>query len=85
MKRKIIQYVGELEDDDLVLFVIEHLKDRKSPQKLVDELAQVRKLFNVLIDLSICRCRNTFFGQTLTGQNKSPLFPCMLGVFSHDD
>ncbi|GJJ12950.1 hypothetical protein Clacol_007197 [Clathrus columnatus] len=41
IKRKMTRYLGELEDDDLVMFVMEHLKDRKSAHKLVDELAQV--------------------------------------------
>ncbi|KAF8527025.1 hypothetical protein BU17DRAFT_39978 [Hysterangium stoloniferum] len=41
VKRKMTDYLGELEDDDLVMFVVEHLKDKKSPQKLVDELESV--------------------------------------------
>ena len=31
-------------DDDLVMFVIEHLKDRKGPSKLVEGLEPVRVL-----------------------------------------
>jgi len=37
-----VKYLGELEDDDLIMFVLEHLKDHKSPQKLVDGLEPVR-------------------------------------------
>ena len=42
MKREMIKYLGELEDDDLVMFVLEHLKDHKNPQKLVEGLEPVR-------------------------------------------
>ena len=42
VKREMIKYLGELEDDDLVMFVLEHLKDHKSPQKLVEGLEPVR-------------------------------------------
>jgi hypothetical protein len=37
-------YLGELDDDDLVMFVVEHLKDHKSPAKLVEGLEPVRLL-----------------------------------------
>jgi hypothetical protein len=39
-----IKYLGELEDDDVVMYVIEHLKDHKSPVKLVEGLEPVRML-----------------------------------------
>jgi hypothetical protein len=42
VKRLMVKYLGELEDDDLVMFVLEHLKDHKSPQKLVEGLEPVR-------------------------------------------
>jgi RNA-binding protein 25 len=42
IKRLMVKYLGELEDDDLIMFVLEHLKDHKSPQKLVDGLEPVR-------------------------------------------
>lgn len=42
VKREMIKYLGELEDDDLVMFVLEHLKDHKNPQKLVEGLEPVR-------------------------------------------
>ena len=43
--RKIEEYLGEI-DDDLVMFVIEHLKDRKGPAKLVEGLEPVRILLD---------------------------------------
>jgi RNA-binding protein 25 len=42
VKRQMMKYLGELEDDDLVMFVLEHLKDHKGPQKLVEGLEPVR-------------------------------------------
>lgn len=45
------KYLGELEDDDLVMFVLEHLKDHKGPQKLVEGLEPVRaSLVSQLVD-----------------------------------
>lgn len=41
VKRLMVKYLGELEDDDVVMFVIEHLKDHKSPAKLVEGLEPV--------------------------------------------
>ena len=41
VKRLMVKYLGELEDDDLIMFVLEHLKDHKSPQKLVEGLEPV--------------------------------------------
>lgn len=35
------KHLGELDDDDLVMFVVEHLKDHKGPQKLVEGLEPV--------------------------------------------
>lgn len=42
VKRQMTKYLGELEDDDLIMFVLEHLKDHKGPQKLVEGLEPVR-------------------------------------------
>ena len=42
VKRLMVKYLGELEDDDLVMFVLEHLKDHKGPQKLIEGLEPVR-------------------------------------------
>lgn len=38
IKKQMTKYLGELEDDDLIMFVLEHIKDHKSPQKLVEGL-----------------------------------------------
>lgn len=42
IKRLMVKYLGELEDDDLVMFVLEHLKDHKPPTKLIEGLELVR-------------------------------------------
>jgi hypothetical protein len=42
VKAQMMKYLGELEDDDLVMFVLEHLKDHKGPQKLVEGLEPAR-------------------------------------------
>ena len=44
VKKLMVKYLGELEDDDVVMFVIEHLKDHKSPAKLVEGLEPVRTI-----------------------------------------
>jgi len=36
-----IKYLGELDDDDMVMFVVEHLKDHKPPSKIVEGLEPV--------------------------------------------
>lgn len=36
-----IKYLGELDDDDMVFFVLEHLKDHKPPSKIVEGLEPV--------------------------------------------
>ncbi|KAF8551136.1 hypothetical protein OG21DRAFT_1418503 [Imleria badia] len=41
VKRLMVKYLGELEDDDLIMFVLEHLKDHKNPHKLVDGVEPV--------------------------------------------
>lgn len=42
VKRLMVKYLGELEDDDLIMFVLEHLKDHKAPAKLIEGLEPVR-------------------------------------------
>lgn len=37
-----VKYLGEMEEEDLIMFVLEHLKDHKGPQKLVEGLEPVR-------------------------------------------
>jgi RNA-binding protein 25 len=46
IRRQMVNYLGELEDDDLVMFVVEHLKDHKGPQKLIEGLEPVRLTYN---------------------------------------
>ncbi len=41
VKRLMIKYLGEMEEEDLIMFVLEHLKDHKGPQKLVEGLEPV--------------------------------------------
>jgi hypothetical protein len=41
IKKLMVKHLGELEDDDLILFVLEHLKDHKGPAKLVEGLEPV--------------------------------------------
>lgn len=53
VKRLMVKYLGELEDDDLVMFVLEHLKDHKGPLKLVEGLEPVRGLVIVLVPSSL--------------------------------
>ena len=43
IKRLMTKHLGELDDDDLVMFVVEHLKDHKGPQKLVEGLEPVSR------------------------------------------
>jgi hypothetical protein len=57
VKRLMVKYLGELEDDDLVMFVLEHLKDHKGPQKLVEGLEPVRLSFPAC--LAVCRTHQT--------------------------
>ncbi|KIO02861.1 hypothetical protein M404DRAFT_39474, partial [Pisolithus tinctorius Marx 270] len=42
IKHQMVKYRSELEDDDLTMFVVEHLKDHKGPQKLVESLEPAR-------------------------------------------
>ena len=42
VKRLMVKYLGKLEDDNLVMFVLEHLKDHKPPAKLIEGLEPVR-------------------------------------------
>ena len=42
VKRLMTKYLGEMEEEDLILFVLEHLKDHKAPHKLVEGLEPVR-------------------------------------------
>ncbi|KAF6755851.1 hypothetical protein DFP72DRAFT_303328 [Ephemerocybe angulata] len=41
VKRLMTKYLGEMDEEDLILFVLEHLKDHKAPHKLVEGLEPV--------------------------------------------
>ncbi|KAF8194190.1 hypothetical protein BJ912DRAFT_1021453 [Pholiota molesta] len=41
VKRLMVKYLGEMEEEDLIMFVLEHLKDHKPPQKLIEGLEPV--------------------------------------------
>ena len=43
-----VKFLGEMEEDDLILFVLEHLKDHKGPQKLVEGLEPVCNYRSIL-------------------------------------
>jgi RNA-binding protein 25 len=45
VKRLMTKYLGELEDDDLVMFVLEHMKDHKGPLKLFEGVEPVSPLY----------------------------------------
>jgi RNA-binding protein 25 len=49
VKKLMVKYLGELDDDDVVMYVIEHLKDHKSPAKLVEGLEPVRVIFVIRV------------------------------------
>ncbi|ESK84800.1 hypothetical protein Moror_529 [Moniliophthora roreri MCA 2997] len=55
IKRLMVKYLGEMEDEDMVLFVLEHLKDHKSPQKLVEGLEPVLEEEAVELTKSVWR------------------------------
>ncbi|KAH9947466.1 hypothetical protein B0H21DRAFT_691986 [Amylocystis lapponica] len=55
VKRQMMKYLGELEDDDLVMFVLEHLKDHKGPQKLIEGVEPVLEEEAVEFTISIWR------------------------------
>ncbi|KAJ3485391.1 hypothetical protein NLI96_g4988 [Meripilus lineatus] len=66
VKREMIKYLGELEDDDLVMFVLEHLKDHKNPQKLVEGLEPV--LEEEAVELTISVWRQVIFESMAYGE-----------------
>jgi transposase len=53
IKRLMVKYLGEMEEDDLIMFVLEHLKDHKGPHKLVDGLEPVRLLTNIVVTFTL--------------------------------
>ncbi|KAF9568771.1 hypothetical protein CPC08DRAFT_732474 [Agrocybe pediades] len=59
VKRLMTKYLGDMEDEDLIMFVIEHLKDHKPPQKLVEGLEPV--LEDEAVDLAVNVWRQIIF------------------------
>lgn len=59
IKKLMVKHLGEIDDDDLILFVVEHLKDHKSPGKLVDGLEPV--LEEEATDFTISLWRQVIF------------------------
>ncbi|TFY78487.1 hypothetical protein EWM64_g5529 [Hericium alpestre] len=66
VKRLMVKYLGELEDDDLVMFVLEHVKDHKSPQKLIEGLEPV--LEEEASELAISVWRQVIFESMAYGE-----------------
>ncbi len=56
VKRLMVKYLGEMEEEDLIMFVVEHLKDHRSPQKLIGGLEPVRSYFPHLSPLRGLTC-----------------------------
>jgi hypothetical protein len=61
VKRQMTKYLGELEDDDLIMFVLEHLKDHKSPSKLVEGLEPVRRHGFLILDIDVANAAQLFY------------------------
>lgn len=40
-----IEYLGELDDDELILYIVDHIKQKKPPVELVEGLEPVRLSF----------------------------------------
>ncbi|KIK69865.1 hypothetical protein GYMLUDRAFT_53004 [Collybiopsis luxurians FD-317 M1] len=55
VKRLMVKYLGEMEEEDLIMFVLEHLKDHKGPQKLVEGLEPVLEEEAVELTKSVWR------------------------------
>ncbi|CAL1713675.1 unnamed protein product [Somion occarium] len=66
VKRLMVNFLGELEDDDLVMFVLEHLKDHKGPQKLIEGLAPV--LEEEALELTVSVWRQVIFESMAYGE-----------------
>lgn len=59
-----IKYLGEMEEEDLIMFVLEHLKDHKGPQKLIEGLEPVRLLVLCILE----KCADLSFSFTGLGR-----------------
>lgn len=60
VKRLMIKYLGEMEEEDLIMFVLEHLKDHKSPHKLIEGLEPVRHFLLSSFYLLLTNNRTTY-------------------------
>lgn len=52
-RAKLEQYLGELEDEDLLNFVLEHVREQKGPDELVEGLEIVSGIRPVFLLLSL--------------------------------
>lgn len=59
VKRLMMKYLGEMEEEDLIMFVLEHMKDHKGPHKLVEGLEPV--LEEEAIDFTVSLWRQVIF------------------------
>ncbi|KAF9450543.1 hypothetical protein P691DRAFT_797996 [Macrolepiota fuliginosa MF-IS2] len=66
VKRLMVKYLGEMEEDDLIMFVLEHLKDHKGPHKLVEGLEPV--LEEEAVEFSISLWRQIIFESMAYGE-----------------
>jgi len=66
VKKLMVKYLGELDDDDVVMYVIEHLKDHKSPAKLVEGLEPV--LDEEAVEFTIAVWRQVIFESMAYGE-----------------
>lgn len=66
VKRLMTKYLGELEDDDLVMFVLEHLKDHKGPVKLIEGVEPV--LEEEAVEFTISLWRQVIFESMAYGE-----------------
>ncbi|GBE85142.1 hypothetical protein BKA93DRAFT_818719 [Sparassis latifolia] len=66
VKHQMTKYLGELEDDDLVMFVVEHLKDHKGPHKLIEGVEPV--LEEEAVDFAISIWRQIIFESMAYGE-----------------
>ncbi|KAI0298088.1 hypothetical protein B0F90DRAFT_825308 [Multifurca ochricompacta] len=66
VKKLMVKYLGELDDDDVVMYVIEHIKDHKSPAKLVEGLEPV--LDEEAVEFTIAVWRQVIFESMAYGE-----------------
>ncbi|KAL1666161.1 hypothetical protein GGF50DRAFT_99539 [Schizophyllum commune] len=55
IKRLMVKYLGEMEEEDLIMFVLEHLKDHKAPKQLIEGLEPVLEEEAVELTVSVWR------------------------------